>query len=89
MWRYWGKNIITMNEDDTNRVPSPMANEPGAVYAKLSQEHHSKAQMQSGEFHKGSMSVDEFCNMLHRYVDEYYDSIENPVTQYPSHSVTQ
>ena len=25
---------------------------------------------------KGRMTVDEFCNMLHRYVDEYYDSIQ-------------
>ena len=59
-----------------NDMTSPMASEPGAVYSRLSTEHHAVESMEAELSRKGRMTVDEFCNMLHRYVDEYYDSIQ-------------
>ena len=65
-----------MKEYSTNDTPLPSANEPGATYARLSPEQHAVANMQAEMKRKGRMTVDEFCNMLHHYVDEYYDSVQ-------------
>ncbi len=65
-----------MKEYKKKDMTTPMASEPGAVYARLSPEHHAVESMEAELSRKGRMTVDEFCNMLHRYVDEYYDSIE-------------
>lgn len=70
------ENNIKMKEYSTNDTPLPSANEPGAAYARLSPEQHAVASMQTEMQQKGRMTVDEFCNMLHHYVDEYYDSIQ-------------
>ena len=32
--------------------------------------------MPTGVSREDHMTVDEFCNMLHQYVDEYYDNIQ-------------
>jgi hypothetical protein len=32
--------------------------------------------MTTGVSQEDHMTVDEFCNMLHQYVDEYYDNIQ-------------
>ncbi len=59
-----------------NDMTTPRASEPEAAYARLSTEHHAVESMEEELSRKGRMTVDEFCNMLHRYVDEYYDSIQ-------------
>ena len=64
-----------MKGKNSNDIPTPSVSEPEAVYARLTPDHQAIAGMQSGEHRKGRMTVDEFCNMLHRYVDEYYDGI--------------
>lgn len=70
------ENNIKMKEYSTNDAPLPSANEPEAAYARLSPEQHAVVNMQAEMKRKGRMTVDEFCNMLHHYVDEYYDSVQ-------------
>jgi len=53
-------------------MPTSSVNEPSATYARLSPEHHVVTDHQKAN----RMTVDDFCNMLHQYVDEYYDSIQ-------------
>ena len=65
-----------MKEHCAKNTPSSSASEPEAVYAKLSPEHHVPKHPQKEEFHKDSMSVDEYCNILHQMVDDHYDSIQ-------------
>lgn len=60
-----------MKEKSSSNIPSQSVNEPEAVYARLAPDHQTIA-----ESRKGRMTVDEFCNMLHQYVDEYYDGIQ-------------
>ena len=65
-----------MKEKNSNDIPTPSVSEPGAAYARLTPDHQAIAGMQTEESRKGRMTVDEFCNMLHHYVDEYYDSVQ-------------
>lgn len=60
-----------MKKYKKNDMTTPMASEPGVAYARLTPEHHATCP-ETEEFHKGSMSVDDFCHILHRMVDEYY-----------------
>ncbi len=61
-----------MKEYNKNDMPTSSVNEPSATYARLSPEHHVVTDHQKAN----RMTVDDFCNMLHQYVDEYYDSIQ-------------
>ena len=71
--------FVNMKEYNTEETPSPMVNEPVATYAKLTPDHKAMPYTSPKEkvSQSGRMSVDEFCNILHEYVDEYYDSIQS------------
>lgn len=68
-----------MKNYNTEETPSPMVNEPVATYTKLTPDHKSVSYTSPKEkvSQSGRMSVDEFCNILHEYVDAYYDSIQS------------
>ena len=42
----------------------------------LSVYHQAPLAMPTGVSREDHMTVDEFCNMLHQYVDEYHDNIQ-------------
>lgn len=65
-----------MNEQDKKDLLSPSVCEPEAVYARQSAVHQAPLAMTTGVSQEDHMTVDEFCNMLHQYVDEYYDNIQ-------------
>ena len=64
-----------MKEHDTKDMSSQSVNELDVVYARQSSEQRAILSMQTEPTRNGRMTVDEFCNMLHQYVDEYYDNI--------------
>ncbi len=65
-----------MNEQDKKNLSFPSVCEPEAVYARQSAVHQAPLAMTTGVSQEDHMTVDEFCNMLHQYVDEYYDNIQ-------------
>ena len=65
-----------MIEQENKDLSSPSVSEPEAVYARQSAVHQAPLAMPTGVSREGRMTVDEFCNMLHQYVDEYYDNIQ-------------
>ena len=65
-----------MNEQDKKDLSSPSVCEPETVYARQSAVHQAPLAMTTGVSQEDHMTVDEFCNMLHQYVDEYYDNIQ-------------
>ena len=67
--------LISMKEHDTKDMSSQSVNELDVVYARQSSEQRAILSMQTEPTRNGRMTVDEFCNMLHQYVDEYYDNI--------------
>ena len=68
--------LINMKEHDTKDISSQSVSEPDVVYARQSSEHRTTLSLQTEPSRNGRMTVDEFCNMLHQYVDEYYDSVQ-------------
>ena len=65
-----------MIEQDKKELSSPSVSDPEAVYARQSAVHQAPLTMPTGVSREDRMTVDEFCNMLHQYVDEYYDNIQ-------------
>lgn len=65
-----------MIEQDQKDLSSPSVGEPEAVYTRQSAVHQTPLTIPTGVTRDDRMTVDEFCNMLHQYVDEYYDSIQ-------------
>ena len=61
-----------MKEYCSKDIPPQSVSEPETVYARLAPDHKAITEKPL----KGRMTVDEFCNMLHSYVDEYYDGIQ-------------
>ena len=65
-----------MIEQDKKDLSSPSVGEPEAVYASQSPVRQAPLAMPTKGEREDRMTVDEFCNMLHQYVDEYYDNIQ-------------
>lgn len=65
---------MTINNSDNQQLMQ--ANDPEAVYAKSPTNHQPWLSTTPALSCKGRMTVEEFCNELHTYVDEYYDSLQ-------------
>ena len=67
-----------MKEKNTNTCASQVSSvrEPEVAYSKLTPNHHTAPSSQDDTLQRGYMTVEEFANKLHKYVDEYYDSIQ-------------
>ena len=68
-----------MKKDNTEGMQMPSVSEPEATYTRLSPNHHAipnTSFLRSSSSRQGRMSVDEFCDILHEYVDEYYEGIQ-------------
>ena len=65
-----------MDNYDTKDQSSQSVSEPNVVYVKSPGEHHTVLSTPTTQSQENRMTVDEFCNMLHQYVDEYYDNIQ-------------
>ena len=65
-----------MIEQDKKDLSSSSVGEPEAVYASQSAVHQAPMAIPTEVSREDRMTVDEFCNMLHQYVDEYYDNIQ-------------
>ena len=65
-----------MIEQDKKDLSSSSVGEPKAVYASQSPVRQAPLSMPTKGEREDRMTVDEFCNMLHQYVDEYYDNIQ-------------
>ena len=65
-----------MIEQDKKDLSSSSVGEPEAVYARQSAVRQASLSMPTEVSREDRMTVDEFCNMLHQYVDEYYDNIQ-------------
>lgn len=65
-----------MIEQDKKDLSTSSVGEPEAVYARQSTVRQAPLSMPTEVSREDRMTVDEFCNMLHQYVDEYYDNIQ-------------
>ena len=66
-----------MKKDNTKEPKIPSVGEPEVVYTRLSPNHQLSIPPQYKSTRSGRMTVDEFCNILHEYVDEYYEGIQS------------
>ena len=65
-----------MKKNSTEEPKMPSVSEPEVAYVRLSPNHQPIKHSQSRTSRSGRMSVDEFCNILHEYVDDYYEGIQ-------------